>query len=351
MKTNKSKGLSNQVRGIFSIERRRNGQTRTIEKNNMVVNVGLDALLQPAISIGGGGLPVSNVIECARILKVSNDASPVTPETIDIGTIVASKNTSLLSKDNRPQFTVNQGMAEDADGKYLFTRNEWVFEPGEIPSEICKVGVYSIEYTEFGDPVEHSLYAATLLTDSNGDVAALTPFEEESFAIVYESRWYLPSQDVVITDVDMKAIGLVDITVRAVGIPADHLYAIPLLAATSAQFSYNVLKDYMPDVPPAIVFSSSALHAADVPYEDSELFLPPNNDDYTVVETSDLVDKTITVSVHLGRNQIWPEEALSAVLYTSRGIYFLGFNQGIAKAAGSRRTIALNLTFQVGRKA
>ena len=345
MKTNNNLGLTNQLRGFFSVRRIRNGETTEIEKENMVVDSGLNALLQPSVA----GVP-PKVVEYARILKVSNDRTAVTASTTDIGTVVATKTTSLLSKDKREAFVVNQGMGEDADGKYLFSRNEWVFEPGDIPSAISKIGVYSIEYDEGGLPVEQALYAATSLTDSEGAITSITPFEDESFAITYESRWYLPLNDVVITGVDLKAAGNVDITIRSVGIPPTHPLASKLLQATSAQFSHNVLDDYDPTHPPALVFSSSQLHPAETPYENVELFLDADRSNYTVTETVDLVAKTITLSVHLGRNQIWPAAARSAILYTSRGIYFLGFSNGITKPTGSRRTITLNLTFKVGRK-
>lgn len=344
MKMNNQSGLTNQLRGFFTVERIRPNGKKELVKENMVVDSGLDAILHPALTDGE-----LSVVEYARILKVSNDREPVTAETTDIGTVVATKAESLLSKDKRDSFVTRQGMGEDADGKYLFSRNEWVFEPGDIPSAISKIGVYSIKYEE-GEPVENALYAATSLTDSEGEITGITPFEDESFAITYESRWYLPLNDVVIPNVDLKAAGMVDITVRAVGIPNNHPKRSELLQATSAQFSHNVLDEYDPAHPPAIVFSSSQIHTVDVPYEDVELFLDEDRANYTVTETADLAAKTLTISVHLGRSQIWPAEARSAILYTSRGIYFLGFSKGIAKAAGSRRTITLNLTFKVGRK-
>lgn len=350
MKMNNQQGLTNQLRGIFTVERRRNGETTNIIKDNMVVDSGLAAILHPAQELNLEDEMIPSVVEYARILKVSNDTETVSSETTDIGTIVATKEESLLTRDTREAFTANQGMGEDADGKYLFTRNEWVFEPGEITTEISKIGVYAIKYDELNEPVEHALYAATVLTDSDNVVTGLTPFEDESFAITYESRWYLPLNDVVIPAVDLKAAGTVDITVRSVGIPTAHPRANTLLAATSAQFSHNVLDDYSETHPPAIVFSSSQIHPANVPYEDYELFLEEDRSNYRVTEVSDITEKTITISVHLNRNQIWPSEARSAVLYTSRGIYYLGFSNGIEKGAGSRRTITLNLTFKVGRK-
>lgn len=345
MKMNNRLGLTNQLRGIFSIERIRGGEITEMHKENMVVDSGLAAILQPSVN----GIPVG-VVEYARILKVSNDRTEVTATTTDIGTVVAAKTTSSLSKDTREAFVAKQGMSEDADGKYLFSRNEWIFEPGDIPSAISKIGVYSITYDEAGLPVEQGLYAATILTDSEGVVTGITPFDDESFAITYESRWYLPLNDVVIPSVDLKAAGIVDITIRAVGIPPAHPLASKLLQATSAQFSHNVLDDYDPTHPPALVFSSSQIHPAGTPYEDVELFLDTDRSNYAVTETVDPVANTITISIHLGRNQIWPAAARSAILYTSRGIYFLGFSNGIVKAAGSRRTITFNLTFKVGRK-
>lgn len=345
MKMNNPLGLTNQLRGFFTISRIRGEERTELHKENMVVDNGLDAILFPAVAGDK-----TTVVEFARILKVSNDTTPVTAATLNIGTVVATKKNSLLTRETRSGFVANQGMGEDADGKYLFSRNEWVFEPGDIPTAISKIGVYSIKYDAAGLPVEHGLYAATVLTDSEGAPTSITPFEDESFAITYESRWYLPLNDVVIPSVDLKAAGVVDITVRSVGIPQAHAFASKLLQSTSAQFSHNVLGDYDVAHPPALVFSSSQIHPANVPYENVELFLDADRSNYTVTETSDLVAKTVTISVHLGRNQIWPAEARSAILYTSRGIYFLGFNKGIAKAAGSRRTITFNLTFKVGRK-
>lgn len=350
MKMNKQFGLTNQLRGIFTINRVRNGETTVVRKENMVVDSGLAAILHPAMKVGEDGEKVLDVVEYARILKVSNDEEVVTPSTTDIGDVVATKTESLLSRETREEFVNNQGMAEDADGKYLFSRNEWIFEPGEIPSAISKIGVFSVKYDEAGLPVENGLYAATALTDSEGAVTSITPFEDESFAITYESRWYLPLNDVVISSVDLKAVGVLDITVRSVGIPQSHPRASKLLQATSAQFSHNVLDDYDPTHPPALVFSSSLIHNAETPYDDLELFLEADRNNYTVTETFDLSAKTVTITIHLGRNQIWPAAARSAILYTSRGIYYLGFSKGIDKAVGSRRTITLNLTFKIGRK-
>lgn len=347
---NNKQGLANQVRGIFSIARKRGDVEEIIREDNMVVDTGLAAILQPAMIDDGNGVLVPSVVEYARILKVSNDRDPITAETTTIGSVVATKNTSLLSRDTRDAFTLNQGMAEDDDGKYLYSRNEWMFEPGDIPTEISKIGVYSVTFDELNEPVEMSLYAATMLTDTLGEVTSLTPFADESFAITYESRWYLPDADVVISSVDLKAVGTMDITVRAAGIPTGHPDATSLLAATSAQFSHNVLVDYDSTHAPAIVFSSAPLRAATEVYDPSELFLDTNRDNYTVIETTDATLGTLTISVHLNRDQIWPSDAQSAVLYTSRGLYYLGFGTAMEKGTGSRRTIQLNLTFNVGRK-
>ena len=83
MKMNKQFGLTNQLRGIFTINRVRNGETTVVRKENMVVDSGLAAILHPAMKVGEDGEKVLDVVEYARILKVSNDEEVVTPSTTD----------------------------------------------------------------------------------------------------------------------------------------------------------------------------------------------------------------------------------------------------------------------------
>lgn len=353
--------------------------TRQIGYKNLVVDSGLQALVaNPTKQSEQGSNQVSNMMLLLHTCKLSDDTTPITNKTTSIGDVVAEQSTSLLNHKSLRDFTTQQGMNEDDKGKYLYSTNEWTFTHEQITKDVNKVGIYfasvspkqsdvdSDELTSSEDVVkEEGLFAAIHLRDTAGEIASIRPFEGESLVITYESRWYLPKDDSVTQSVNMGVLGEMDITLRAVGIPTSLQDRTDLLQATISQLSTQILSKTSNLLTPVIQFSTQELKSADDTYQSGDFISGVHHSDITVTETNtkpELVEseeedaeaKTTgnfskTISVTISTRPKWEQGAKSAVLYTSRGIYYVGFSNPITKPSSVRRTITLNFTFVVGR--
>lgn len=375
--------FNNQVTGFVTAKRVKvaTGEVvGSVSNHNLVVNKGLATLLsQRKVDDGLGGTKVLP-IEPLRIAKVSANKDAVVPATKDIGTVVATSDKSLLSNDDLYGFIKNQGMAQDDKGKYLFSINEWRFGAGSIKEEVNKVGIYSAYKEDVPgtdaelDPdsgaivvdavppstklVENDIFAVCQLTDSEGEVTSIKPFEDEELVITYESRWYLPANDIVIPAVNMGAIGSLDITIRPVGILPNDVNSTKLLMTLNGQFGYQVMKNYWSDVPAALTYATIPLADANQLYLFEETVNDLAPDMFTVKEVCGLdlleedavptpEDYYLTITVNVNTRAYWATPVKSAILHTSRGLYYIGFSLPIDKDNTTRRTISFSFTFNI----